>query len=116
MVGEHPGELEFGVGFLIPKEGDEIVVTGGEEVHGKFWVTVGAVEPGDLVVVFVGIEDGAGRFGGLEGWGYVEAFGEERLIEEVAAFIDVEIAKGDEVLVVGVDIGCPVAEPAGDTF
>lgn len=65
MVGDHPGVLEFGVRVLVPEEGDEIVVAGGKEVHGKFWFAVFSVEPGYLatllpeavVVVLVLVED-----------------------------------------------------------
>jgi len=109
VVGDHPGVLEFGVGILVPEEGDEIVVTGGEEVHGEFWFAVFSVEPCYLVVVLVFVKDRAGGSFCLKRRGNVETFGEEGLIEEVSALIDVEVAETDEVLVVGVDILCPFA-------
>jgi hypothetical protein len=46
----------------------------------------------------------------------MESFGEEGFIEEVSALVDVEVAEGDEVMVVGVDVGGPVVEPAGDAL
>lgn len=116
MIGDHPGVLEFGVGFFVPEEGDEIVISGREEVHGKLRFVVVSVEPCDLVVVLVLIENGAGCSLVLERRGDVESFGEEGFVEEVAALVDVEVAETDEILVVGVDVGCPFTEPAGDAL
>ncbi len=69
-----------------------------------------------MVVVLVLIEDRAGGSFCLKRRGNMESFGEEGFIEEVSALVDVEVAEGDEVMVVGVDVGGPVVEPAGDAL
>ena len=33
VVGNHPGVLEFRMGFFVPEKGDEVVVASGEEIH-----------------------------------------------------------------------------------
>ncbi len=52
---------------------------------------------------------------GLEGGRDEEALGDKGFVEQVAALVDVKIAEGNEVLVVGIDVAGPVFDPAGDT-
>ncbi len=69
-----------------------------------------------MIVVFCFVEDGPKYGFVLELFGDMETFGYEGLVKEVAAFVDVEVSEEDEVLMVGMDVFCPVGHPFGNTF
>ncbi len=112
MVRNTPRELAERQPPVFQHMWHKVKVAALEEFHAELRYFVGAVEPCDVVVVFGLIKDRTG--GLLHGFRREKPLGEKSLVKDAAPLFDVEVAEGDEVLVVGVDVGRPIGHPPGD--
>ena len=66
------------------------------------------------VIVLCGVKYGTRQL--LQLFGDIQALTQERLVQQITALIDVEVAQHNQVLVIGIDVAGPIAEPLGDAF